>query len=115
MTIIMKLNKEISIEVHGKKNVYVKYNNMVDQVEATITKFGTLLEEDYKLKQIVEISVKYNHLFAQTQKDAVIQFSVVHHSHMYQISHADRPCQVLGNFLGNIDYTPLPTWTSAMA
>jgi hypothetical protein len=31
MTDIMKLNREISIEVHGKKNMYVKYNNMVDK------------------------------------------------------------------------------------
>ena len=47
------LNKEFSVEVHYQKYLSMKYANIVDEVEVTITDFVELLvDKSYKIVRL---------------------------------------------------------------
>ena len=98
------LNEESWIEVHCKKYMHVKYTNMADQVEATITELEELL--CHKTDKIVGLDVEYTSpKDGLEQKAAVIQLCVDYRVLVYHIRHADRHCQVLTDFLANPAFT----------
>ena len=64
------LNEESWIEVHFMKYLYVKYTNMADQVEATITELEELL--DNKTDKIVGLDVEYTSPKDGTERKAAV-------------------------------------------